>query len=186
MNTKLDMIIGPMYSGKSFELIRRIRLVKVINEEFLVVKPIIDKRYSDKNVISTHNYDQEDCVCVSRIDEIFEFDNFVNTKHVFIDEGQFFPDLKDSVMKLLEEYNKNVVLTGLDGDFKREPFGEILDLIPKCNTCIKKNALCKICKDGTKAIFSHRMSKCDNNQILVGSDKLYQSVCRKHYIELNK
>ena len=88
-------------------------------------------------------------------------------------------------MKLLEEFNKNVVLTGLDGDFKREPFGEILDLIPKCNTCIKKNALCKICKDGTKAIFSHRMSKFDNNQILVGSDKLYQSVCRKHYMELN-
>lgn len=184
MNNKLDIILGPMYSGKSFELIRRIRLVKELNKDFVVVKPKTDNRYTTDNVICTHNYDKEKCLCVTELKEIFKINNFNSIKYVFIDEAQFFPDLNMSVMKLLEEYDKNVTITGLDGDYKREPIGQILSLIPKSNSCIKKNALCKICNDGTAAIFTHRTSDV-TEQILIGSKDLYQSVCRKHYMELN-
>ena len=136
MSGTLDIILGPMFSGKSFELIRRIRLLKILEKKFMVVKPLIDNRYSKENVICTHNYDKEDCVCIQKLEECFSYD-LSEIDSIFIDEGQFFPDLKNCVIKFVEEFNINVIITGLDGDFQRKPFGQILDLIP-CNTCVKK------------------------------------------------
>jgi thymidine kinase len=186
MSGTLDIILGPMFSGKSFELIRRIRLLKILEKKFMVIKPLIDNRYSKKNVICTHNYDKEDCFCVQKLEECFNHD-LSKIDSIFIDEGQFFPDLKECVIKFIEEFNINVIITGLDGDFQRKPFGQILDLIPYADTCIKKNALCKACKDGTKAIFSHRINKDSNkDQILVGSVDSYIPVCRNHYLLLNQ
>ena len=185
MSGTLDIILGPMFSGKSFELIRRIRLLKILEKKFMVVKPLIDNRYSKESVICTHNYDKEDCFCIQKLEECFNY-NLSEIDSIFIDEGQFFPDLKNCVIKFVEEFNINVIITGLDGDFQRKPFGQILDLIPYADSCIKKKALCKICKDGTKAIFSHRINKDSNqDQILVGSDDSYIPVCRKHYLLLN-
>ena len=89
-------------------------------------------------------------------------------------------------MKCLEEYNINIVLAGLDGDFERKPFGQILDLIPYSDKTFKKNALCKFCMNGNKAIFSHRINSSKGDQILVGSTESYTPVCRMHYLMLNK
>ena len=183
MSASLDIIMGPMFSGKSFELIRRIRLLKILEKKFLVLKPIIDDRYSKDNVICTHNYDKESCLPVKNLFDSID-ESFKDYDTIFIDEAQFFPDLKDFVLKSLEEYNINIVLTGLDGDYLRKPFGQILDLIPYSDTCIKKSALCKLCMNGNKALFSHRLIN-ENKQILVGSNDTYIPVCRKHYIELN-
>jgi thymidine kinase len=182
MNSKLDIIIGPMFSGKSFELIRRIRLLKILEKEYLVIKPKLDDRYTDENVICTHNYDKEKCIQVKKLSESYH--NNYNYDTIFIDEAQFFPDLKDFVLNVLEKKNINIVMAGLDGDFLRKPFGQVLELIPYSDTCIKKRALCKICKDGSHALFSHRISSRDE-QVLVGSTETYTPVCRKCYIELN-
>jgi thymidine kinase len=180
----LDIIIGPMFAGKSCELIRRIRLLKVLKKEYIVVKPKIDNRYDnlyDSNVIVSHNFDKEHCIVLEKLANIFE-NNLININTIFIDEGQFFDDLVNIVRILVENYKINVVVSGLDGDSNRNKFGHILDLIPLSNTCTKINASCIMCLDGTPAPFSFRKTN-DNEQILIGAGDSYMSLCRKHYLE---
>ena len=133
-NTTLDIIIGPMFAGKSCELIRRIRILKVLQKNYLVVKPSIDNRYEESNSgshIISHNYDKEHCIVLQHMNDIFDkLNNNTNINTIFVDEGKFFDDLKEAVIRLVEEYHINVVITGLDGDSNRNKFGQILDLIP--------------------------------------------------------
>lgn len=178
----LEIIIGPMFAGKSTELIQRIRKLKVLNKEYIVLKPIIDDRYSNTEIVS-HNKEKENCVSFDTIDNFINLIDISNFNTIFIDEGQFFPDLKNGVLKLVEQYNKNVVVTGLDGDFHRNEFGEILKLIPYCDSCKKITSLCVFCNDMTPALFSHKING-NNKQVEVGSD-IYKPVCRKHYLEFN-
>ncbi len=184
----LDIIIGPMFAGKSCELIRRIRLLKVLKKEYIVIKPKIDNRYdnlSDSKMIVSHNFDKEHCIVLEKLENIFNFSmDLTNINTIFIDEGQFFDDLVDAVKQLVDSYKINVVITGLDGDSNRKKFGHILDLIPFCNSCTKINAACIMCLDGTPAPFSHRVTK-DSEQILIGSTDSYMSLCRRHYLEMN-
>ncbi len=189
-NTTLDIIIGPMFAGKSCELIRRIRILKVLQKNYLVIKPSIDNRYEESNSeshIISHNYDKEHCIVLQHINDIFDKlnqNNNINT--IFVDEGQFFDDLKEVVIRLVEEYHINVVITGLDGDSNRNKFGQILDLIPYCTSCTKINACCVKCMDGTPAPFSYRKKNNQpNEQILIGANDMYMSLCRKHYLEGN-
>ena len=100
-----------------------------------------------------------------------------------IDEGQFFPDLKEYVVKWCEEYKKNIIVIGLDGDYKRNPFGQILDLIPIADNVMKLKAMCKLCSDGTEALFTHRLTT-EDEQVLIGNSN-YIPVCRQHYLEQN-
>lgn len=178
----LDIIIGPMFAGKSSFLIKRIRQLKVLKKKYLVIKPRIDTRYANEEIVS-HDYEQEKCHSIEKVSDIFNtLTEDIHT--ILIDEGQFFTDLKNSVLFLLEEKNINIIIVGLDGDSNRNKFGQILDLIPYCDTCTKISALCKRCNDGTPAIFSHRNSN-SNKQIEVGAYD-YEALCRKHYLELNK
>jgi len=175
----LELIIGPMFSGKSTELIKNVRLNRIINKKVLVLKPLIDTRY-DSNRIVSHSNDKEDCMVTDDLLKIT--DEIINAHDVIIiDEGQFFSNLKLCVLNWVEKLNKHVIIGGLDGDFERKPMGEILDLIPYSDSYTKHNALCKICLDGTSACFSKRI--CSNSsQVLIGSDDLYIPVCRFHYL----
>ena len=181
---KLDIILGPMFAGKSTELIRRIRRLDILQKQYIVLKPIIDTRYSKEHIVS-HNNEKINCLSYEKIKDFIELTNLKNIDTVFIDEAQFFPDLKEGVIDILENKKKNVVIVGLDGDFNRNRFGQVLDLIPYCDTCVKFSALCKICNDGTPGIFSQKISGKDD-QIEVGSCDLYNSVCRKHYLDFIK
>ena len=134
MKSKLDIIIGPMFL-KSYELIRRIRLINVLNKKYLVLKPLIDNRYSNENFICTHNLDKESCLPVKNLYDCVKDKMDYNT--IFIDEAQFFPDLKLFVLEMLEKNGINIVLTGLDGDFERKPC-DILNLIPIQIRVLKK------------------------------------------------
>lgn len=183
----LDIIIGPMFAGKSCELIRRIRLLKVLKKEYIVVKPKIDNRYDDlydSNMIVSHNFDKEHCVVLDKMSDIY-LNNLTNINTIFVDEAQFFDDLIDAVKSLVEDYKINVVITGLDGDSNRNKFGHILELIPFANTCTKINASCIMCLDGTPAPFSYRKTHNNHEQILIGSGDNYMSLCRKHYLEMD-
>jgi len=173
--TKLELIIGPMFSGKSTEIIRRIRLLNKINKKVLVVKPTIDNRYIT-NKVTTHNFDSVDCLVVTNLSEINNIIKDYDT--LVIDEGQFFSDLKENVINWINDIN--IIVAGLDGDFQRKPFGQILELIPYSDKCYKLSSLCNICNDGTKAPFSFRKIKTDDT-ILVGGEESYIPVCRKHY-----
>ncbi len=191
-NTTLDIIIGPMFAGKSCELIRRIRILKVLQKNYLVVKPSIDNRFEDEtsksHMIISHNYDKEHCIVLQNMNDIFEklfACNNNNIDTIFVDEGQFFDDLKEAVIRLVEEYHINVVITGLDGDSNRNKFGQILDLIPYSTSCTKINACCVLCMDGTPAPFSYRKKNNVDDQVLIGAGDMYMSLCRKHYLAGN-
>ena len=175
----LELIIGPMFSGKSTEIIRRIRLLNYINKKLLVVKPKIDNRYVE-NKITSHNYECADCIVVDKLTELKDIDNYDT---IIIDEGQFFPDLKEYVILWIDKLNKDVIISGLDGDYKRQPIGQILELIPYADKCTKLNSLCNKCKDGTAGIFTFRTVKSDDT-ILVGGNESYIPLCRKHYLGL--
>jgi thymidine kinase len=182
MNSNLELIIGPMFSGKSTEIIKRVRLLKIINKKILIIKPKIDNRYIEGKITS-HNFETIDCRIIDNLNEITDSEiNKIDTD--IIDEGQFFNDLLEIVTKWINNFQINIIVAGLDGDFQQKPIGQILNLIPLSNKCIKLNSVCNICKDGTEAPFSHRCIKSDET-ILIGGINSYIPVCRKHYNELN-
>ena len=177
----LELIIGPMFSGKSTELIRKIRLAKIIDKKVIVIKPIIDIRYKNNKIVS-HSFESEEC---ESIQLLAEMDLKINNYDlIVVDEGQFFPDLKEYVLKWVEVNNKDVIVGGLDGGHKRNKIGDILELIPYSDTCTKINSLCKKCNDGTSAIFTHRMND-NQEQVQIGGAESYMPLCRKHYLDLN-
>jgi thymidine kinase len=179
----LELIIGPMFSGKSTELIRKIRLAKIINKKVLVIKPLIDSRY-DPNKIVSHSFEAEACETVNFLKQLDA--KIKDYDLIIIDEGQFFPDLKEYTLCWVDKYEKEIIIGGLDGDFKRNPIGQILDLIPHSNKCTKLSSLCKICNDGKEAIFTHRTVRQDSQeQVQIGGAESYMPLCRKHYLEHN-
>ena len=105
-------------------------------------------------------------------------------KNIFINEAQFFKDLKEWVIMMLEQYKKNIIICGLDSDFDRKKFGEIWDLIPHADTIVKKKGQCKYCE--CHSLFSHKINvnKDENSQIDMDCNK-YVPVCRGCYITLN-
>jgi len=179
----LEIIIGPMFSGKSTEIIRKIRLLQKIDKKILVVKPAIDNRYTTDKITS-HNYESVDCTVVNCLNEI-EQELIKAHDTVVIDEGQFFSDLVETVDFWLKNYPIDIIVAGLDGDFQQKPIGNILNLIPLSNKCIKLNSLCNACKDGTEAPFSFRLVQSKEAVLVGGSDK-YMPLCRTHYNAMSK
>jgi thymidine kinase len=147
----------------------------------LVLNHGLDKRYHD-TLLSTHDKTMIECVQVNKLVEIYDD---VNTKELYkdaqvilINEGQFFSDLYLNVVKMLDD-NKKIYVCGLDGDFERKKFGEILDLIPLSDKTTKITSLCSVCKDGSPGIFSKRLT-LEKEQTVIGSEN-YMPVCRKCY-----
>ena len=179
---KINIIIGCMFSGKSTEIIRLIKRYRQINKyKLLLINHKSDSRYGN-NVISSHDKVQLDCYSLEKLNDIKENDNYKNSNIIFIEEGQFFKDLFQFVTEAADIDNKIVYVAGLDGDFKRDQFGDICKLIPHAEEIIKLKAICSKCNDGTEANFTKRII---NNTCIevVGSKECYIPVCRKHYNE---
>lgn len=181
-NGYLELIIGPMYAGKSTELIRIINRYKCLKKNIIVVNHVFNNRYGS-NGLTTHNHEKiENCVILENLSEI---SNDVLNKNdvIIIEELQFFKDAYENIIKWCDINNKIVIAAGLDGDFLKNPFGDVLRLIPHAEKVTKLNALCKKCGDGTLAHFTKRITS-DNQTTLVGSDDIYEAVCRKHFLEV--
>jgi len=173
----LEVIIGPMFSGKTT------RLLEIYNRRFKadynnikVINYIGDKRYHE-SMLSTHDKNMIPCVFTNKISDVCKPEDLYNIEVILINEGQFFEDLYETTLTLVEKYKKEVYVCGLDGDFKRLKFGSILDLIPICDKVIKLQANCAMC--GRFAIFSKRLS-CEDTQIVIGSSN-YAPMCRNCY-----
>ena len=175
---RLEVIIGNMFSGKSTELIRRINREKSIKKKILVINFADDNRYST-NSVATHDQLK---VTSLRLKTLSDFNvNFIpQYDSFFIDEGQFFPDLYIFVKNLVETFKKHVVVSGLDGDANKNQFGEMIKLIPICDTVDKLHAYCNKCNDGTIAPFTKRTSEC-SQVIDIGGINKYIPVCRYHH-----
>ena len=140
-----------------------------------------DTRYGD-NLIVSHNGDKIPSINCENIHQIFDAsDKLDKCSYIFINEAQFFQDLKKSVIKLIEEHDKHVIICGLDSDYKREKFGDMWDLIPHSNKIIKLNGKCSNCEN--HSICTHRITN-ETNQELIGNTN-YIPLCRNCYIKQN-
>lgn len=187
----LELIIGPMYSKKSSRLVEIYNQCNFCNISVAVINHSIDTRYDEK-LLTTHDQIKIPCIQTTKLNSIWNYnvlDNHFNEKSnnhiilrsadvILINEGQFFKDLYSVVEDMLKS-NKRVYVCGLDSDFERKKFGQILDLIPLCDKVTKLSSLCSQCRDGTAGIFSMRLTP-EKQQTLVGSDN-YIPVCRKCY-----
>ena len=188
----LELITGPMFSGKTSKLLEIYKQCKFCNISVAVINHSADTRY-DKSMLSTHDKFMIPCIQTENIQSVWVYENLDETysaelgnNHlelrnadvILINEGQFFDDLYDCVIDMLKE-NKKIYVSGLDGDFERKKFGQILDLFPLCDKVTKLTSLCSLCKNGEAGIFSMRLNK-DKTQMLIGSDN-YIPVCRICY-----
>ena len=177
MNTaELHLIIGCMYSGKSTELLRVINHYRILDVPILAISHILDDRYGYQQIIS-HDNKSHPCIQTEKLLDIISHSEYSRSV-IIIEEAQFFKDLIEFVKFALKD-NKTIYVAGLDGDYKQEPFGDILQLIPLCDTIKKQSALCMICKNGTKANFTKRIID-NNSQTLIGSIGTYIPTCRDH------
>jgi thymidine kinase len=188
----LELIVGPMFSGKTSELLQIYKQCQFCNIPVTIINHTIDKRYHD-TMISSHDKIMAPCLQANKLIDIWTREGWIESGNssdiyannllrsaevILINEGQFFSDLYEVVVDMLNN-NKKVYICGLDGDFERKKFGSILDLIPLCDKVRKLTSLCSICRDGTPGIFSMRLTD-EKEQTIVGSDN-YIPVCRKCY-----
>lgn len=183
-NGYLEIIMGCMASGKSTEVVRKYRryLQTYIPLHIALISHSTDTRYGNQ-VISTHDQTQIPCLCVSHLNDIIvnRNDQFLKWEVILIEEAQFFPDLKKFVQMAVDVFHKKVIVVGLDGDFERKAFGDILELIPLADEYRKMKAICYYCKDETEAIFTKRITN-SQEQKLVGTLNEYKPVCRYHFL----
>lgn len=179
----LELLIGPMFAGKSSAILQRIRRQEVIGKKVYVITHSIDTRFSEEHAVKSHNRDSHPAVGVSHLHECASDPSFGAADYVIIEEAQFFDDLRDFVLWCVESEKKGVLVVGLDGDSSRRPFGQILELIPYCDRVEKLRALCKRCGDGTEAIFSALVRGEKKGQICVGAENMYEAMCRVHFLE---
>lgn len=179
----LEVICGPMFSGKSEELIRRMRRAKIAKQSIAVFKPIIDTRGSIEQV-SSHAGSTIEARAVDNPEMILEQVIAANIAVVGIDEIQFFSnEIIVTICKLLDK-NKRVIVGGLDLDFRGVPFGPMPILLAIADKITKLQAICTEC--GQDAHFSQRLvnnrpAKFDDPIVLVGAQEAYQARCRDCY-----
>ena len=180
----LELIIGPMFSGKTSELIRIYNESILQRETILAINYNKDTRYGNNAIIS-HDQQRIPSINISELTQINSDYNisklFEKATTIFINEAQFFTDLKPWIIKYIDTTDKTFILCGLDSDFKRERFGDLLDLVPHADKLTKLYGKCsKCCK---KSLYTYRISD-EKQQELIGVNN-YIPVCRDCYIELN-
>ena len=176
-NAYLELFIGPMFSGKTSKLLDIYKQCKFCDIKVVIINHSSDTRYHE-TMLSSHDHVLAPCIMLSKLEDCLVMKQVKDAQVILINEGQFYPDLELSVITLLN-HDKKVYICGLDGDFERKKFGQILDLIPMCDKVTKITSLCGICRDSTKAIFSMRLTD-EKDQTVVGVSS-YIPVCRKCY-----
>lgn len=175
----IEVITGPMYSGKSEELIRRIRRVKIAQKKVKVFKPLIDDRYSNDNVVS-HSGDSIEAIPVDHPEELYDrLEDDVEV--VAIDEIQFFSEEIVEICETLADKGKRVIVAGLDRDFKNEPFVPMPELLSRAEYIEKLHAICLQCGDPatrTQRLIDGEPASYEDPIILVGATENYEARCR--------
>ncbi|WP_343784224.1 thymidine kinase [Alkalibacillus silvisoli] len=178
----VELICGSMFSGKSEELIRRVRRATYGNLNVRVFKPAIDNRYDQESIVS-HNGNSIIARPVANSTEILnQIDEDVDI--VGIDEVQFFDELVVDVAQQLADQGVRVVAAGLDQDFRGEPFGQLPQLLALAENVTKLNAICPICgspASRTQRLIDGKPASYDDPIILVGASESYEPRCRHHH-----
>lgn len=169
----IEVICGSMFSGKTEELIRRMRRAQFAQQDLIIYKPKIDNRYSSEEVV-THNGERIPALVVENSAELMS--NWNHQKVVGIDEVQFFDEAIVEVCVELARNGVRVICAGLDMDFAGQPFGAMPKLLAVSEYVTKVHAICVSC--GALAQFSHRLVH-QKDQVLLGEKNHYEPLCRK-------
>jgi thymidine kinase len=176
----IEVITGSMFSGKTEELIRRLRRAQIAGLRTDVFKPVLDNRYSADNVVS-HDQGVHPSTAVDSPSSILLLSGGLEV--VGIDEAQFFDHSIIDVCNTLANNGVRVIVAGLDTDFRGKPFGPMPDLIASAEYVTKVHAICMRC--GSLANFSYRKTS-DTQLVLTGEKNIYEPLCRRCYNLLTK
>ena len=168
----IEVITGSMFSGKSEELIRRLRRAQIARQKVSIFKARLDDRFSADDIVS-HNQQRIKSIPVSSARDILE--QATDSDVIGVDEAQFFDDDIVSVLGALANAGKRVVVAGLDKDFRGEAFGPMPQRMTQAEYVTKSLAICMIC--GEPANFTQRLTP-DEDQIIVGELDIYEARCR--------
>ena len=190
----IELIIGPMFAGKTTELLRRARSLSVIGRRVLFVAHALDAtRYAAGDVwtsieaaVRTHDRDEQRGSNVVYASRLTALDDLVASANVVaVDEVQFFPDLLEFVTRHEGRDDLTILLSGLDSDASRRPFGDTLAVIPLCDDVVKLRAFDTVARDGSRASFSLRLNSGDTSVVSVGGSDQYAAVSRSTYLRLH-
>lgn len=172
----IEVVCGSMFSGKTEELIRRLRRAVIARQKVEIFKPKIDNRYSDNEIVS-HDKQKIKSHIIETPEEILKY--ALEAQVVGIDEAQFFDDSLIKVAQTLANMGKRVIIAGLDQDYRGEPFGPIPQLLAIAEYITKTHAICVIC--GNPANYTYRTSQ-DTNKVVVGASDIYEARCRNCFV----
>lgn len=179
-NAKIQVICGPMFSGKTKTLINVISEHTKAGKTVVVFKPKLDDRYAEEAIVS-HDKDEAEAYSVERPAEILDL--FHRADVVAIDEAQFFDESIVDVCNIIANHGKSVIVAGLDMDYRAHSFGSMPELLSMADEIIKLNSVCTFCSG--RARFSHRITKQEGIVVLGEKDK-YVPLCRSCYNEMKE
>lgn len=168
----VEVVCGSMFSGKTEELIRRLKRTEFANQKFLLFKPKTDNRYAG-TVVKSHKGSTLEGIIIENPQEVFDY--WEGERVIAFDEVQFFDNAIIDVIKRLADKGARVICAGLDMDFQGNPFGPMPHLLATAEYVTKVHAICMNC--GNLAYISHRTVK-DTEQVLVGATEKYKPLCR--------
>ena len=179
----IELICGSMFSGKSEELIRRVKRAQIARQKVQVFAHQLDTRYGQAKVASHSGLDL-DAVPVQKATQILELFE-PDTKVVAIDEAQFFEGSIADVANTLAQRGIRVLIAGLDTDFRGEPFGPMPLLMAQAETIDKLNAICVVCghpASRTQRLVNGEPAAYDDPVVVVGASEMYEARCRHHHV----
>ncbi|MEJ2299977.1 MAG: thymidine kinase [Anaerolineales bacterium] len=178
----VEVIVGSMFSGKTDELIRRLRRATIARQKVQVFKPAIDNRYDEEKVTSHAGSDYA-ALPIGRAAEILQkLDE--DTTVVAIDEAQFFDPEISRIVQQLADRGLRVIVAGLDTDFRGEPFGQIPTLMAQAEQVDKLHAICMVCGEPatrTQRLVNGKPAHYDDPVVIIGASELYEARCRTHH-----
>lgn len=182
----LRLIVGPMFAGKTTALLEAVSDAERSRKRAVVVTSALDNRYGT-SICASHDGNSRPAIAVQELLPLLDPHtspvDMESIDFIAVDESQFFPDLQAFCLKAVEDMGKTVVVAGLNGDFQRNMFGDIVRLMPYADSVQMLKARCSFCE--RPAPFTLRLVANDDQQLVGGKDA-YQPVCRKHYRSLSK
>jgi len=178
----IEVICGPMFAGKTEELLRRVNRLEYANIAYRIFKPAIDTRYDEELVIS-HNGVRKNAINIIRARDMLAVER-EGVQAIAIDEGQFFDDELIAVVEYLAGQGIRVIINGLDMDFRAQPFPIMQELLPRAEFITKLTAICVKCgavATRTQRLIDGKPARYDDAIILVGAEETYEARCRHHH-----
>lgn len=180
---RIEVICGPMFSGKTEELIRRLRRAEIARQRVVVVKPSIDDRYDARDIVS-HSAQRLESIPVQTLDDIEDVARRLEPHVLGVDEAQFFDEGLVELAERIADRGARVILAGLDLDYLGKPFGPIPALLAVAESITKQLAVCMVCGEpaARSQRVSHQLGTQSEDQVLVGAQDAYEARCRRCFV----